>query len=360
MSLIEGVGDEVTEFFIILSILLIGWLAWCSTNISDQPLIRTVLILRDRSPAQLLNDSPAHVMSLMDIHEDTNNTDLSPSLERTEVENTSEMETISDSNDTISPYCIYPTNSNPNTSITESTPTEEILIEAMDSFSNDTPALLPESVKSDISATNTAMQTTCSSSSEPIVDNAALSDNSNEITIKLKFINDDQKLVTGSLKEMLGDFKRRHFQIELEAHKSVRLIFNGRVLKSDTQTLEQCGFFNNCVVHCWVHQPRPAAISSSQTTSTLDSSSTIYFNSQPFPDLPTVAEINSVQNEWDLSRLLVALLTIILGIGWYSRYHYAQLFTVTTTIALYALTVIFAFSLLSNFFPDQDNIGNVE
>lgn len=118
MSLIEGVGDEVTEFFIILSILLMGWLAWCSTNISDQPLIRTVLILRDRSPAQLLNDSPAHVMSLMDIHEDTNNTDLSPSLERTEVENTSEMETISDSNDTISPYCIYPTNSNPNTSIT--------------------------------------------------------------------------------------------------------------------------------------------------------------------------------------------------------------------------------------------------
>lgn len=29
-----------------------------------------------------------------------------------------------------------------------------------------------------------------------------------EISIKLKYINDDQKLVTGGLKELLGDFKR--------------------------------------------------------------------------------------------------------------------------------------------------------
>jgi len=53
MSLIEGVGDEVTNFFIVMSILLIGWLAWCSTSITDQPLIRTVLILRDRTPARI-------------------------------------------------------------------------------------------------------------------------------------------------------------------------------------------------------------------------------------------------------------------------------------------------------------------
>jgi len=53
MSLIEGVGDEVTNFFIIMSMLLIGWLAWCSTSITDQPLIRTVLILRDRTPARI-------------------------------------------------------------------------------------------------------------------------------------------------------------------------------------------------------------------------------------------------------------------------------------------------------------------
>lgn len=53
MSLIEGVGDEVTNFFIVMSLLLVGWLAWCSTSITDQPLIRTVLILRDRTPARI-------------------------------------------------------------------------------------------------------------------------------------------------------------------------------------------------------------------------------------------------------------------------------------------------------------------
>lgn len=89
----------------------------------------------------------------------------------------------------------------------ESTATEEVLIEAMDSFNNDDPSLLQRSAKADNSDTNTLDQTTCSGSSECTTEDSTLSD-SNEITIKLKFINDDQKLVTGSLKEMLGDFKR--------------------------------------------------------------------------------------------------------------------------------------------------------
>lgn len=156
-------------------------------------------------------------------------------------------------------------------------------------------------------------------------------------------------------------FCRRHFRMELEAHKSVRLVFNGRVLQPDTQTLEQCGLFNECVVHCWVHQPRPSTPAlSSQTPQTLDNPSSIYFNSQSFADLPAGTGISSVHNEWDLSRVLVSILTIILGFAWYSRYHYAQLFTATTTLALYVLTAIFTVSLISNFFPDQDNIRNVE
>lgn len=155
---------------------------------------------------------------------------------------------------------------------------------------------------------------------------------------------------------------RRHFQTELEARKAVRLVFNGRVLQPDTQTLEQCGLFNDCVVHCWVQQPRPATVPSS-----LDNTSPIYFNSQSFSDLPTGAGMmHSIHNEWDLNRLLISVLTIILGLAWYSRYHYAQLFTATTTLALYALTAVFTVSLFSNFFPAtfdhffQDNIQNVE
>ncbi|KAM0731677.1 Transmembrane and ubiquitin-like domain-containing protein 1 [Formica fusca] len=358
MSLIEGVGDEVTDFFIVMSILLVGWLAWCSTNIADQPLIRTVLILRDRTPTRIATIRANHQNTSSLGPQDVGRP---PNLETTEEET---IETTSDNNDSMQSNC--PNASAMDISETsrevarpmESTATEEVLIEAMDSFNNDDPSLLQRSAKADNSDTNTLDQTTCSGSSECTTEDSTLSD-SNEITIKLKFINDDQKLVTGSLKEMLGDFKRRHFQMELEAHKSVRLVFNGRVLQPDTQTLEQCGLFNDCVVHCWVHQPRPTTVPSSQT-STLDNSSSIYFNSQPFSDLPTGTGLSSVHNEWDLSRLLVSILTIVLGLAWYSRYHYAQLFTATTTLALYALTAIFTVSLFSNFFPDQDNIRNVE
>lgn len=336
-----------------MSILFVGWLAWCSTSIADQPLIRTVLILRGRTPANI---------TVRVNQQNTNNLGQQAIGQPSNSEVTEETaEVVSSNSDNVqSDGAISPNESAADISsetpqeITRSveSTTEEVLIQAMDSFSNDGPSLLPRPVKADDS------EQTCTNSSE----NTALND-SNEITIKLKFMNDDQKLVTGSLKETLGDFKRRHFRMELEAHKSVRLIFKGRVLQPDTQTLEQYGLFNDCVVHCWVAQPRPAVIPPSQmldNTSTLDNSSSIYFNSQRFSDLPSGTGISSVHNEWDLSRLLVSIFTIVLGLAWYSRYHYAQLFTATTTIALYALTAIFTVSLFSNFFPDQENIQNVE
>ncbi|KYM99998.1 PREDICTED: transmembrane and ubiquitin-like domain-containing protein 1 [Cyphomyrmex costatus] len=353
MSLIEGVGDEVTNFFIVMTILLVGWLAWCSTSIADQPLIRTVLILRDRAPARIAsiraNQRDTSNLSVQDVAQ-------SHSSETAEEET---LEATSNSSDSIHVNCpnaavVDTTELSQDVSRSTESTAEEVLIEAMDSFSNADRSLLQRTVKANNS--DSALDQTTSSSSECISEGSTLGDSSqNDITIKLKFMNDDQKIVTGSLKEMLGDFKRRHFQIELEARNAVRLVFNGRVLQPDTQTLEQCGLFNDCVVHCWVHQPRPATVPSA----TMDNSSSIYFNSQPFSDLPTDARISSI-HDWDLSWLLVSLLTIILGLAWYSRYHYAQLFTATTTIALYALTAIFTVSLFSNFFSDQDNIRNVE
>lgn len=87
---------------------------------------------------------------------------------------------------------------------TESTTAEEVLIEAMDSFGNADRSLLQKAVK----ATNSdsTLDQTTSGSSECTSEES--NDSNSDITIKLKFINDDQKVVTGSLKEMLGDFKR--------------------------------------------------------------------------------------------------------------------------------------------------------
>lgn len=84
MSLIEGVGDEVTDFFIIMTILLVGWFAWCSTSIADQPLIRTVLILRDRAPLRIAS---------IRAHPNTSNLSV-PDVGRPHSSETAEEETI--------------------------------------------------------------------------------------------------------------------------------------------------------------------------------------------------------------------------------------------------------------------------
>lgn len=119
----------------------------------------------------------------------------------------------------------------------------------------------------------------------------------------------------------------------------MRLIFNGQVLQSDNQTLQGYGLYDNCVVHCLVHNQRSSSSNAApHNTSQQETSS----NTNP-PD-------------WNLSTLLYTCLSIILGFAWYCRYHYAQLFTVTTTAALIGLTGIFTVSVLSIYLPDQDGI----
>lgn len=111
------------------------------------------------------------------------------------------MSVIIDTNDGISPDTRR---------ASEATATEEALIEAMDSFSNDGTTLLQRHTKINSSKETNISTTTTTTCTEPVEEEAEnLSTNdANKISIKLKFVNDDQKMVTGSLKELLGDFKR--------------------------------------------------------------------------------------------------------------------------------------------------------
>jgi hypothetical protein len=58
MTLVEGVGDEVTQFFIALLLVLLALAAWWSTQIADTPLVRTVLILERRTRQRLAPGPP--------------------------------------------------------------------------------------------------------------------------------------------------------------------------------------------------------------------------------------------------------------------------------------------------------------
>lgn len=199
-------------------------------------------------------------------------------------------------------------------------------------------------------------------SSLPIdnVDNNNTVNGDDEITIKLKYINDDQKLVRAKPKELVGNFIRRNFQAELNAQKRIRLIFHGHVLHPDNDTLEQCGLYDNCVVHCLVHQQRVHQSNNDTSQANVNDTSSVYTGNQEFQNLQNPNGSNAVHNEWDLGRLLVSILTLILVFAWYSRYHYDQLFTVTTSLALYVLTAIFTLSVVGQVFQDQDTLRNIE
>lgn len=134
------------------------------------------------------------------------------------------------------------------------------------------------------------------------------------ITIKLKYINDHLRHVDGDLHELLGDFKRRHFETELSSNKLVRLIFNGKVLQPDTQTLQSCGLFDNCVVHCLLHNKRPNSSDGSNPT----------IGNNDFADinrrrLPQTNNNNNNNRESDLGNVLFAMISFILGSAWYFR-----------------------------------------
>lgn len=69
MTLIEGVGDEVIHFFLLLAIVLIVLIAWWSTNLSERPLIRTVFIVERRT----IRRTPADIQTITNDVTDSNN-----------------------------------------------------------------------------------------------------------------------------------------------------------------------------------------------------------------------------------------------------------------------------------------------
>lgn len=63
MSLIEGVGDEVTNFLVIVISSIIIYLAWRSTNVRDERIPRAVLII-ESNRRRLLDRVAQHPVTI--------------------------------------------------------------------------------------------------------------------------------------------------------------------------------------------------------------------------------------------------------------------------------------------------------
>lgn len=402
MSLIEGIGDEVTHFFIALLAVIIVYIAWWSTNISEQRQYRTVLLLdrrrrptrsivRVRIPRRLSNHTETVTISegtstntnpiphegSSETSELTSSTPQAaqaqpkPNIEQTQ-------SNIEEDNSSDSSGSLEPRIENRLNNIEEVE--ERDIIETMDADTQNILRLrrlahfegssgsvsgsnleehLPETSRTIDSASNTEftqseeVKAKFSNDTEVVqgVQKSSIGDVAS-ITIKLKFINDDIRIVDGRLDELLGDFKKRHFEQETNTNKIVRLIFNGQVLKQDRFTLQSCGLFDNCVVHCLIHQKRPSAIEN-QSQETANASNADLFRDNPFVGVTNLNN-NNQGIDWDLGNFLFALVSFILLAAWYFRYVYAHLYTVTATVGLIIITGVFSIVLVGTYFPDTE------
>ncbi|KAH9524461.1 Transmembrane and ubiquitin-like domain-containing protein 1 [Bulinus truncatus] len=85
------------------------------------------------------------------------------------------------------------------------------------------------------------------------------------IRVKLKYMNETQRLVYADPFDTIGDFRRNHFQSELQDNKWVRFIYNGQDLRDDGRTLQACNIADNCTMHCLITSQTQANATSSES-----------------------------------------------------------------------------------------------
>lgn len=272
MTLIEGVGDEVTQFFALVVVVLVGLIAWWSTRIADQPLIRTVLILERRSRHRVSVEQPpvpptassslensidtgqleplgssdenqqeiAGSAACQICNKETGNISSPPAAASSShsLNGDQTWELRESSNETVNERCqpsssaVSATGNGNNFSESDS----QADVPSFSSAANDTHSYLLRSRRLaffqsrqvtllDSPATDGPVLSTSSSADSDNIDTANSTNNeqgptlissatnddlptTGSIRIRLKYLNDDQKLVEGRLHEQLGDFKR--------------------------------------------------------------------------------------------------------------------------------------------------------
>lgn len=306
MPLVEGIGDEVLAVFIVFCIVIVLALAWLSTSINEtnwrtiSVIIGHVELRRNQNANSSTNDS-------------------------TVTQQESNTETPGDK-------CTAG-NSSGTTQDAQSTDSD------VGTLSSSASEIIKDGDKKDcpVSSSEIRAEKCDLVGSEPSCDDGNTANIVTEqltpeetepsITVKLKFLNDTQRLVNGKLQEELGEFRRRHFETELSTNKLVRLIFNGQLLRSDNDTLEHHGLFHNCVVHCHISNTPQQQ---SPTAST----------PQPEDEL-----------DLDLGHYMLPLFCVLLVILWYCWFQFGHFFNTVSTVGLVGITGLLIVSFVAVYTP---------
>ncbi|XP_060103864.1 transmembrane and ubiquitin-like domain-containing protein 1 [Heteronotia binoei] len=140
------------------------------------------------------------------------------------------------------------------------------------------------------------------------------------IILRLKFLNDTERLARVRPEDTVGGLKRAHFPGQ---EQLVRLIYQGQLLRDDSQTLSGLHLTHNSVLHCHILQHQS-------------------------PSVPNSAHANATNADTahaalNVGSLMVPLFVLMLGALWYFQMQYRHVFTATATTCLAGLTLVFSF-----------------
>ncbi|XP_072910691.1 transmembrane and ubiquitin-like domain-containing protein 1 [Hemitrygon akajei] len=136
------------------------------------------------------------------------------------------------------------------------------------------------------------------------------------MVMRLKFLNDTERIVQVRPEHTIGHIKRTQFPHQ---EHQVRLIYQGQLLRDDTQTLSSLHITGNCVVHCHISQ-----------------------NATPQSPAGSHAAENT-DTTLNIGGLMLPLFLLMLSILWYYQINYRHFFTPPATISLVGITILFSF-----------------
>ncbi|KAL7977043.1 hypothetical protein Chor_008992 [Crotalus horridus] len=136
------------------------------------------------------------------------------------------------------------------------------------------------------------------------------------IKVRLKFLNDTEEVAIVKPEDTIGILKSKYFPGQ---ESQMKFIYQGQLLQDQARTLQSLNILDNCVIHCHL----------SQTISAI-------------PDT-VVAPSETGSITLSMSDLMIPIFMLMLAVIWYFRINYRQLFTVPATISLVGVTVFFSF-----------------
>ncbi|CAL1279465.1 unnamed protein product [Larinioides sclopetarius] len=322
MSFIEGIGDEVTAFFVILIVIALATLVTFIGNgysnrlYNTNPIPARPLVMLQETQSQQPRQTPS-----IEPSENNRNSHYPDDQSRATRENRYQNISSDEAPQTEIPSTESPqsirnryeqvwafTDTNRMSSHEEGI--EDVSEDTEDQNSSD------EMRPSESHTENQESETPTAPPEQECNEESGQSSElpTSGIRIRLKYLDDTERTVRSNPTVSIAEFKRNHFQEDLANNKIVRLIFCGHLLR-DNSTLDSYRVVDNSVIHVQILQ--------AQTDQ----------NRAPV----------SQNTELDLSNFLWPIVSIVLGVCWVFYFKYPEFFNLLSIGLLLLFTSGFVF-----------------